>query len=66
MPAIAALRIRGHYLKNDLSEVRTLKLYGFLYAGYKFSAYYWELVILFRKVCILFVLVYLGLVNVEI
>ena len=33
--------------------------YGFLYNGYKFTSYYWESVIMYRKVAMIFIAVFL-------
>ena len=46
--------------------MRTLSIYGFLYNGYRFRTYYWEIIILYRKVIIVFILVFLGLISVQI
>lgn len=34
--------------------------YGFLYKGYKRDNYYWEIVIMYRKICCLCVAVFLN------
>ena len=66
MPAIAIVLLRRNYVNNRLFEVRTLSIFGFLYNGYKFQNYYWEIIILYRKVLIVFVLVFLALVSIEV
>lgn len=66
LPAIAIVMLRRHYLRAELHEVRTLSVYGFLYNGYKMSHYYWEIIIMYRKVLIVFVNVFLGLISIEV
>lgn len=66
MPAIAILALNRAYVSDRLSEVRTLSVFGFLYNGYKFSRYYWEIIILYRKVSVVFILVFLSLVSIQV
>ena len=66
MPALAIIMLRRYYVANSLFEVRTLSIYGFLYNGYRFSTYYWEIIILYRKCLIVFILVFLGLVSIQV
>ena len=53
-------------MSKTLLDVSTLSIYGFLYNGYKFRTYYWELIILYRKISIVFVLVFLGIISFEV
>ena len=45
---------------HKLDDPGKKKSYGFLYSGYKRSKYWWELVILARKVIVLFTLLWLS------
>jgi hypothetical protein len=51
---------------RELSNI-TMKLrFGFLYNGYKLSTYYWEFVILYRKILIIMIMVFLSSFSVDI
>ena len=63
-PALAWFLLRRHYLRDTLHSAQTFKVYGFLYQGYKFASYYWEIVILYRKVVLTFILVFFGLISI--
>ena len=45
--------------RRTLDSVQTKEKYGFLYRGYKRSFYYWEIVIIYRKVILIFIAVFL-------
>ena len=64
VPAFAIFKLRGKYVRRRLDSVRNKSIYGFLYNGYKFSSYYWEVIILYRKVLITFILVFFGLISI--
>jgi hypothetical protein len=66
MPTLAIFLLRRHYITNTLLEVDSLSIFGFLYNGYRISCYYWEIIILYRKVMITFILVFLSMVSIEI
>jgi len=64
IPTLAlALLIRN---RANLRSVEVKTKYGFLYIGYKYSNFYWELVILYRKIAIAFTSVFLSSISVEI
>ena len=46
--------------KNDLESIELREKYGFLYNGYKKSYYFWESVIMYRKIMIIFISVFMG------
>ena len=46
--------------RKHLQRFDTKTKYGFLYNGYRPSAYYWELVIMYRKIVIIFIQVFLA------
>jgi hypothetical protein len=50
--------------KDDLETEAVQIRYGFLYNGYKRDNYYWEIVIMYRKICCLCVAVLLNSVGV--
>lgn len=50
--------------KQGLDLVDTREKYGFLYNGYKKNYYYWESINMFRKICIIFISVFLKLAGV--
>jgi hypothetical protein len=45
---------------RELSELNTKLRFGFLYNGFKQSKFYWEFVIIFRKVVIICIVVFIG------
>ena len=54
-----AVRLLKHY-KDELYTDKVKKELGFLYTGYKYSAYYWEEVIMIRKMIIIFVATFIS------
>jgi hypothetical protein len=46
-------------LKNGLDTQKAKIRYGFLYKGYKKDNFYWEIVIMYRKIISLFLVVLL-------
>jgi hypothetical protein len=52
--------------RRQLRSVEVKTKYGFLYIGYKHSNFYWELVILYRKIAIAFTSVFLSSISTEI
>ena len=45
--------------KEHLKEVDVKEKLGFLYNGYKIDYYYWEVVIMYRKIFIIMVAIFL-------
>jgi len=41
--------------KNKLHTLETREKFGFLYRGYKKQYYYWESVIMYRKIILIFI-----------
>ena len=57
------------YLKKNLGllkEENFKRSYGFLYDGYKKKKFYWEFVILYRKMSMVFIAVFLVSYKLEI
>jgi hypothetical protein len=46
--------------RRDLSEILTKLRFGFLYNGFTKSKFYWEFVIMFRKILIICIVVFIG------
>ena len=45
--------------KSKLDTVETRMKFGFLYNGYKLEYYYWEVVIMYRKIILIFIAVFI-------
>ena len=45
--------------KDNLKKQETREKYGFLYNGYKKDFFYWEVVIMYRKIMVVFIAVFL-------
>lgn len=58
-PVLIAILLRRHSRANTLMQEDTYMKYGFLLNGYKKETYYWELVIIARKVFIMISIVVL-------
>jgi len=52
--------------RKDLDEIAVKMKYGFLYIGYRKPCFIWEFVILYRKIAIVFVSVFLAAFNVPV
>jgi hypothetical protein len=46
--------------RKELSEINTKLRFGFLYNGFKKSKFYWEFVIMLRKILIICIVVFIG------
>ena len=46
--------------RNQLSSTHVLYKYGFLYHGYRQSTYYWEFIIIFKKIVMIFIKVFMA------
>ena len=64
IPFVAFILLHEEKQKLLNEDIR-LK-YGFLYNGYKLKSYYWEVVIMYRKVSIIFISVFLKVVGTKI
>lgn len=52
--------------KTEHEEIRQLKMkYGFLFTGYEARAYFWEIMIMYRKILIIAASVFLSTVSPE-
>ncbi len=47
-------------VKNQLDSVDARERFGFLYRGYRKSFYYWEIVIMYRKIGLIFISVFIS------
>jgi hypothetical protein len=45
--------------KNVLNKIETKEKLGFLYNGYKRELFFWEIVVMYRKIIVIFVGVFL-------
>lgn len=52
-----------HSKKDQLHHKEVKEKYGFLYKGFKTSAYFWECVIMYKKVGVNFISVFLQSVG---
>ena len=52
--------------RRKLTAEETKLKYGFLYIGYSPKSYYWEFVIMYRKILIAFISVFLSSVSISI
>jgi hypothetical protein len=55
IPFFAFLLLSRH--NNKLDSIETREKFGFLYRGYKKDFYYWEIVIMYRKIMMVFIAV---------
>lgn len=51
-------------VRKDLDSIRTREKYGFLYRGYRKDFYYWEIVIMYRKITLIFISVFISSIGV--
>ena len=45
--------------KDSLTKIETKEMFGFLYNGYKRENYFWEIIIMYRKIIVIFISVFL-------
>jgi hypothetical protein len=45
--------------RNQLETVETKEKFGFLYAGYTKALFFWEIVIMYRKIGMIFISVFI-------
>ena len=66
MPLVAFYYIsRAH--KSDAYATKPIMIkWGFLYLGYHTQKYWWDLIILCRKIAVLIALVWLNLISIEV
>ena len=50
--------------KNDLESIELREKYGFLYNGYKRDNYFWEIIIMYRKILCIFVSVFMNRIGI--
>ena len=57
-PMLAFLHLKRNF--SHLEEEEFKRPYGFLYLGYKKNRYYWEFIILYRKLIMIFISVFMS------
>ena len=63
-PAVVLYYMYKH--KHDLQEIDNKLRFGFLYNGYRSKTFYWEFVILYRKILIICISVFFTTVSVSV
>lgn len=58
IPAFAFLLLQKE--KDRLKRIEVKEKYGFLYNGYQKRFYYWEVVIMYRKIMVIFIAVFIA------
>jgi hypothetical protein len=61
IPGIALILIYKE--RKRLHTVEVKAKFGFLYNGYKYHSFYWEILIMYRKIMIIFIQVFLSGVS---
>jgi len=51
-------------VRDTLDTVESREKFGFLYRGYRKSFYYWEIVIMYRKIALIIISVFLSALGV--
>ena len=51
-------------IRHRLDSLESREKLGFLYRGYRKQFYYWEIIIMYRKIVLIFVAVFLNSVGV--
>ena len=46
-------------VRKNLDSLETREKFGFLYRGYRNEFYYWEIIIMYRKIALIFISVFL-------
>ena len=46
--------------KDKLDTIKVREKYGFLYRGYRKDFYYWEILIMYRKILLIFISVFIS------
>jgi len=64
IPAFVLMKMRAN--RFMLSAIEVKERFGFLYNGYKPHAYYWEVVIMYRKIVLIFISVFLSSVSITV
>lgn len=64
--AIAQMHQQSQLSKTDQHAVKDLRMkYGFLFTGYKTSIFFWEIIVIYRKIILVMVTVFLTVVSSE-
>ncbi|CDW87526.1 UNKNOWN [Stylonychia lemnae] len=62
IPAFALLIMKKFSFQLEQLEIR--EKFGFLYRGYRHDFYFWEIVIMYRKMLLIFIAVFIGNIGV--
>ena len=65
VPALCIIVIWKKY-RDKLNVINVKQRFGFLYNGYEDETFYWEFVIIYRKIAIIMCSVFLGIMSVQI
>ena len=52
--------------RHRLDEDELKRPYGFLYLGYKYDKFYWEFIILYRKIAMIFISVFMSSFSIKV
>jgi hypothetical protein len=64
---ISLIKEKSTMMKRDRFKVESYQLkYGFLFGGFKEEVFYWELVVMTRKICVIFATEFLTSVSSEV
>jgi len=64
---ISQIKEKSTMMKRDRFKVESYQLkYGFLFGGFKEEVFYWELVVMTRKICVIFATEFLTSVSSEV
>ena len=66
LPLVAFFILYKFHQTNEQKSSYNMIKWGFLYLGYLPTKYWWELVILLRKIAIMVTITWLNLVSIEI
>ena len=47
-------------LRKDLDNIETREKFGFLYRGYRKDFFFWEIIIMYRKIGLIFIAVFIS------
>jgi hypothetical protein len=47
-------------LRKNLDVLETREKYGFLYRGYRKEFFFWEIIIMYRKIALIFIAVFIS------
>ena len=66
LPLVAFIFLRKSHKGTQYAKRENMIKWGFLYLGYRRSNYWWDLIILLRKIAVLIDLVWLNLISITV